>query len=217
MAAFFLFSISTRFLFFDHGVLEAESSGGWLAVHTLIPFDTPPHGFSGWPGVGIVTGFKHGFARMGYYLLNLNHEIVGSWIGTGLGVWHGGLAGGLGAIGMVIAAGVGNGSERGIVAMCEWASQLSLAALGARLVSFQAQGVRAEGLDGSNRSWYGAHRRVLGAQQEAEIVLTAAGMELGSSSLIWYIAAPQHGQGQVHLRTGTFYGQGQGSSVLKKH
>jgi hypothetical protein len=122
-----------------------------------------------------------------------------------------------GAIAMVIAAGVGNGSERGIVARCEWASQLSLAALGARLVSFQAQGVRAEGLDGSNRSWYGAHRRVLGAQQEAEIVLTAAGMELGSSSLIWYIAAPQHGQGQVHLRTGTFYGQGQGSSVLKKH
>jgi hypothetical protein len=30
MAAFFLFSISTRFLFFDHGVLEAEFSGGWL-------------------------------------------------------------------------------------------------------------------------------------------------------------------------------------------
>jgi hypothetical protein len=82
MAAFFLFSISTRFLFFDHGVLEAEFSGAGFAVHTLIPFDTPPHGFSGWPGVGIVTGFKHDFARMGYYLLNLNHGIVDwDWIG----------------------------------------------------------------------------------------------------------------------------------------
>jgi hypothetical protein len=182
-------------------------SGGW-PCGTLIPFDTPPNGFSGWRRIGILraSGMVLGAGRFTTCLM-FNHGVVDwDWIG-GLAWRFGGQFGG--RLGWRAPAWVGNGSGQGA-----WAGRLSLTPEGGQTGVFLGTGSHGGGLGWLNRAWYGAGTGGCWelSRTRSVVVLTAADMEFESSSFIWYIIAPEHGQGKVH-----FTDRDNGLSVRKKH